>query len=450
MRSRLAVFCAGLVYAISTRLKKGRGSSLPGRIAGYIDPEILSWLSSMVRKKVIVVTGTNGKTTTNSILTHVLEAHGLKVISNRLGANLPDGVVTAFVLAADRQGRIDADYACIEVDELSTEAVFACLKPDCVIVTNIFRDQMDRVGEVDTVCSRIRSALIHVPEAELIINGDDICSRMLADRCRSPVTTYGIDEKLAANLPTGPREIVFCPACGTRLEYDLIQYGQLGIWHCPSCGLHRTRPDISAAEIDFSSGSYTFTLAGTRMKTSARGPYNVYNTLAAYTVLWILGAPRQKFRTVIEQFDYGNDRETAFTINGARVQLYLAKNPVGFQQKLFLIRQDPKPKDVVIQINDTRLDGEDVSWLWDVDYDNLSDPAVGTIAVGGMRGSDMELCLKYEGISCSAAADLRSTVEDLTLQGSRNLYIITNYSGLYRANRMLQGLQSVERGRSCL
>lgn len=446
LRSKLAIFCAKLVYTISTKLKKGRGSSLPGRVAEYIDPEILTMLSGMVKEKVIVVTGTNGKTTTNGILTHVLEAHGQKVISNRLGANLPDGVVSAFVLAADRQGQIDADYACIEVDELSSEAVFSRLKPDCVIVTNIFRDQMDRIGEVDTVCKKIKKALKSVPEAELILNGDDVCSLMLADRCRNPVTTYGIDEKLAENLPAGPREIVFCPVCGTRLEYDLIQYGQLGIWHCPACGLHRPRPDISAANIDFNGGCYSFTLAGTRMTPHIQGPYNVYNTLAAYAVLWILGAPRQKFRSVVERLDYGNDRESTFTINSTHVRLFLAKNPVGFQQKLFLIQQDPNPKDVLIQINDTKLDGEDISWLWDVDYDNLADASVESVTVGGMRGSDMELCLKYEGIPCSFTTDFRSTVQELTLQGGRNLYIITNYSGLYRTNRMLRGLQSVGKG----
>ena len=449
LRSRLAIFCAKIIYMASTRLKRGSGSSLPGHVAACIDPEILSGLSCMVRKKVIAVTGTNGKTTTNSILTHVLEAHGLKVISNRLGANLPDGVVSAFVLAADSQGQIDADYACIEVDELSSESVFSRLRPHCVIVTNIFRDQMDRIGEVDTVCKRIQEALKHVPEAELVINGDDVCSRMLADCCRNPVTTYGIGEKLAENLPTGPQEIIFCPACGTRLKYDLVQYGQLGIWHCPVCGFHRPRPDISAAEI-YLSGCYSFTLAGTPVRTHFREPYNVYNTLAAYAGLWIVEAPRQKFHPVIEQFDYGNDRESTYTIDGAHVQLFLAKNPVGFQQKLFLIRQDPKPKDVFIQINDTKLDGEDTSWLWDVDYDNLSDTSVKTVTVGGIRSSDMELCLKYEGISCSSAADIRHTIQGLILQGSRNLYIVTNYSGLYRTNRILQRIQSVRKGGSRL
>lgn len=445
LRSRLAVFFAKLVYKASTRLKRGSGSSLPGRIAACIDPGILSELSCMVRRKIIVVTGTNGKTTTNGILTHVLEAHGLKVISNRLGANLPDGVVSAFVLAADTRGGIDADYACIEVDELSTESVFSRLRPDCVIVTNIFRDQMDRIGEVDTVSKRIQAALKHVPEAELVINGDDVCSRLLADCCGNPVTTYGLEEKLAENLPTGPREIVFCPVCGARLKYDLVQYAQLGIWHCPACGFHRLRPDISAADLHFN-GCYSFTLAGTPIRTPIRGPYNVYNTLAAYAALWILGAPRSNFRPVIEQFDFGNDRENTFTVNGTHVQLFLAKNPVGFQQKLFLIRQDPKPKDVFIQINDTKLDGEDISWLWDVDYDALSDASVETVTVGGIRGGDMGLCLKYEGIPCRYATDILHTIRDLTLQGSRNLYIVTNYSGLYRTGRMLQGLQSVGKG----
>ena len=236
--------------------------------------------------------------------------------------------------------------------------------------------------------------------------------------------------------------MIFCPVCGARLRYDYYQYGQLGVWHCPGCGLRRPEPDMTVTDIGLNGDRYSYILDGMYMETQTAAPSSVYNTLAAYTALWALDAPRDRFRTVMEHFDYGNNRESVYTINGAHVQLHLAKNPVGLQQKLYLIRRDPRPKDVVIQINDTKLDGEDVSWLWDVDYRYLAEAAVETVVTGGMRGHDVELCLKYENIVSRTAGDVRGVIEELTRRGSKNLYVITNYSGLYRTNHMLRELQS--------
>lgn len=418
---------------------------LPGRIARRIAPEILAELSGMVRKKVIAVTGTNGKTTTNHILAHVLEESGQKVICNRLGANLLDGVITAFVTAAGVNGKPDADYACIEVDELASVGVFPKLKPDCVILTNVFRDQLDRMGEVDLICSKIQKAIRSVPEARIVINCDDICSYGLALRCGQQTVTYGIGERIAEGMPAGMGESVFCPVCGRRLTYDFIHYGQLGIYRCPGCGLERPRPDVTVTDVEYHDGAYAFALDGVRMESGACAPYNVYNTLSAYAALKTVGAPVGSFARAIREFDYGNMRECVYHINEAHVQLYLAKNPIGFQQKIYLISRDEKPKDIVIQINDAKVDGEDVSWLWDVDYRYLAEAGAVSIVTGGQRGRDMELCLKYDDILCSSTTDVKAAVEALTRQGSKNLYIITNYSGLYRTNRMLNEMQAARK-----
>ncbi len=445
LRSRFAIFCAKLAYRAIRRTDRGSGSAFPGYVARRIDPEILSVMSRMVRRKIIAVTGTNGKTTTNSMLYHALKAEGCKVLYNEMGANLLDGVITAFVLASGKGGRLDVDYACIEADEMASMCIFPELKPDCVIVTNVFRDQLDRTGEVDIICDRIRRAVQEVPGAVLAVNVDDICSWALRSGCVNPVITYGISERMGADIPVGTAEMIFCPVCRNRLEYDFFHYGQLGVYHCSKCGMERPRPDISAADIVWKNGTCSFMLDGMRIESGARAPYNVYNTLSAYTALYAASAPREKFGEMISGFDYGNQRESIFTINEARVQLYLAKNPIGFQQKIFLLMKDPQPKDVVIQINDTRLDGEDVSWLWDVDYHYLAGANTATVTAGGARCDDMELCLKYDGIPCSSTRDVRNTVEELTMKGSKNLYIITNYSGLYRTNRMLGELQSAGR-----
>lgn len=442
IRSRLAVFFGKLACSFIHRLGRGNGSTFPGVIAKKIDPDILSVLSGMVRKQVIAVTGTNGKTTANNILYHTLSGEGEKVVCNKMGANLMEGVITAFVLGTDRWGRLDADYACIEVDELSCVKIFRQLKPDCILVTNLFRDQLDRTGEIDLLRARMQDAMRLVPQARLVINCDDICSVTLGMECINPVLMYGINEKIDEGIPVGARESPFCPFCGRRLVYEFIQYGQLGEYYCPACGRRRPCPDVTAEDIEISNGGYTYTLDGMRMEWGACAPYNIYNTLSAYAALCAADAPRKKFCRLMRSFDYGNKREGVFSINEARVELFLAKNPVGFQQKLFLILKDPKPKDVVIQINDTRLDGEDVSWLWDVDYQYLAGANAETITAGGARRDDMVLCLKYGDIQCGSTADLRETMEILTEKGSKNVYIITNYSGLYSTNLMLDQMQS--------
>ena len=469
------------------KLNRGSGVTLPGYVARLIDPQILSVMSGMVREKTIVTMGTNGKTTTNSILYHVLKAEGKTVIINRTGANMLNGIISAFVLATDRKGRLHADYACIEVDEIASVRVLPQLKPDCALLTNISRDQLDRFGEVDITYNKIKTAVLSVPETKLILNCDDILSYTLTQDCQNPYVTYGISEQIFDDISRSEiRESIFCRSCGKKLSYDFFHYGQLGIYHCPNCGLKRPEPDYTAenivlhdtarpsakpsagtmekgqcaaasadyaAQVSLSAGRpvlsdrmYSFTLGSMEISSQARSPYNIYNTLSAYAALCALQAPIKKFKQTIESFDYGNNRESVFTINGARVQLHLAKNPIGFQQKISLVLKDPDPKDVIIQINDTYQDGEDISWLWDVDFQYLANANAATITTNGTRRHDMGLRLKYEDISCSSTTDLRKTVEKLTAEGTKNLYVIVNYSGLYRTNHMLTELQAITKG----
>lgn len=428
-------------------MNRGSGVTLPGYVARIVDPDILNTMAQQVREKTIVTMGTNGKTTTNSILYHALEAEGKKVIINRTGANMMNGIISAFVLATDKHGQLDADYACIEVDEIASVGVLPRLKPDCALLTNISRDQLDRFGEVDITFNKLKTAVTSVPDTTLIINCDDILSYSLAKDCGNPYVTYGISEQIFDDISRSEiRESIFCRSCGTKLEYEFFHYGQLGIYHCPNCGFERPEPDYTASNILLEEELYSFDMGGMRIQSTARSPYNIYNTLSAYAALCALQAPKDHFQNMIEAFDYGNNREDIFTINGARVQLHLSKNPIGFQQKVSLVLKDPKPKDIIIQINDTYQDGEDVSWLWDVDFQYLADANVSTILTNGTRRHDMGLRLKYEDIPCDSTTDLRKSIEELTMNGTKNLYIIVNYSGLYRTNHLLHELQKETEG----
>ena len=447
LRSKFAIKCAKGTSALIKKLNRGSGVTLPGYVARLIDPDILKELSGQVRKKIIVTMGTNGKTTTNAILYQALAAENQKVIINRTGANMLNGIISAFVLSTDRHGLLDADYACIEVDEIASVGVLPKLKPDCALLTNISRDQLDRFGEVDITYNKLLNAVTSVPDTILIINCDDILSYSLAEKSQNPFVTYGISEQIFDDISRSEiRESIFCRNCGKKLYYDFFHYGQLGIYHCPNCGWERPVPDYTAENIQFHEEVYSFDMDGLSIDSTARTPYNIYNTLSAYTALKTLGAGYRNFKSMIEAFDFGNNRESIFTIRGARVQLHLAKNPIGFQQKVSLVLKDEKPKDIIIQINDTYQDGEDISWLWDVDFQYLADSHAQSIITAGTRRHDMGLRLKYEDIPCTSTTDLRTTVLERAKNGTKNLYVIVNYSGLYRTNHLLTELEKEPEG----
>lgn len=447
LRSILAIKCAKCTSYLIKKLNRGSGVTLPGYVARLIDPGILSSLSSMVREKTIVTMGTNGKTTTNAILCQALQAEGYRVIINRTGANMLNGIISAFVLATNRHCRLDADYACIEVDEIASVRVLPQLKPDCALLTNISRDQLDRFGEVDITFNKLKTGVTSVPDTTLIINCDDVLSFTLASESKNRFVTYGISEQIFDDISRSEiRESIFCRICGQKLEYEFFHYGQLGIYRCPGCGLSRPVPDFTATGIELRDELYEFQMDGMQIHSTARTPYNIYNTLSAYAALNALKAKRGHFKEMLEAFDYGNNRESIFTIQGARVQLHLAKNPIGFQQKISLVLKDKKPKDMIIQINDTYQDGEDISWLWDVDFQYLADACAASITTGGTRRHDMGLRLKYEGIPCDSTTDMRSTITDLIQNGTGNLYVIVNYSGLYRTNHLLSELEKESKG----
>ena len=439
---KLAVICAKTVNLIIRKLFRRNGSVFPGYIARLIFPDILPHMAGMVRGGVIAVKGTNGKTTVNSLIYHILKFEGKTAVINGNGANMLNGVISAFVLAADNTGALSTDYACIEVDEFAAAQIFPLLRPDCVLLTNIFRDQMDRYGEMDSVCGKIRLALSMVPKTRLTINCDDFLSFTLARQWGGMTATYGINEKVF-DLFSSPEatESTFCYFCGEKLEFTLSHYGQLGVYSCPSCGFRRPEPDDTASDVRLKDGRYLFKVDGISVISRADEPYNIYNTLAAYAALKSIGAPVHDFQKAVEAFEYGNRREEIFRINGARVRLCLAKNPVGLQQKISLMAGDNAPKDIVFQINDRAQDGRDVSWLWDVNFGYLKKSGAAAVFTTGTRRFDIALRMKYEDISSRPVRNLRKLLMHLSMNGTGNIYVIVNYSGLYVANRMLHKLQ---------
>lgn len=421
--------------------KMGRqGVTWAGKIALKIYPAILSELADEVREKIFVVCGTNGKTTTNNMLCAALEAEGKKVVCNHTGSNMLNGVVAAFVLSAGLNGHLDADYGCIEVDEASTRHIFPKIKPDYMVLTNLFRDQLDRYGEIDITMNILNEMMKTLPQMQVIVNGDDALSAYLAMECGNSYVCYGISEPVMKNETNEIREGRFCKKCGARLEYRFYHYSQLGDYSCPTCGFKRPKLDYDAYDVQVGD-QLCFRVEDKHIVANYKGFYNVYNILAAYAGIRTAGFNGEKFNEMLKRFNPENGRMEQFRIQGTSVVLNLAKNPAGFNQNISAVMQDSSPKDIVIAINDNAQDGIDISWLWDVDFDRFQDETIKSITVSGIRCQDMRLRLKYVNISSDLESDVEKAIRKYIGKGTGNLYVLVNYTALYSTRNILKKLE---------
>ena len=437
---RLAAIWAAKAAGYACKKMGRQGVTWAGKIALKIYPPILKELAGEVRKEIFAVCGTNGKTTTNNMLCAALEAEGQKVICNHTGSNMLNGVVAAFVLAAGLNGHIDADYACIEADEASTKYIFPEIHPDYMVLTNLFRDQLDRYGEIDITMDILESMIRTLPKMRLIVNGDDALSAYLAMDTGNPCTFYGISRQVMKNETNEIREGRFCKKCGARLEYSFYHYSQLGDYLCPKCGFKRPDPDFDAYDVQVGD-RLALRVEDRLLSANYKGFYNVYNILAAYAGVRTAGFSGEHFNDMLRKFNPENGRMEQFRIQGAGVILNLAKNPAGFNQNISAVMQDKSPKDVIIAINDNAQDGIDISWLWDVDFDLFRDESIRSVTVSGIRCQDMRLRLKYVDIPSMLEEDVETAVRSRVKDGTGNLYVLVNYTALFSTRNILKRLE---------
>lgn len=436
---------AGLACSWGMRTVLHRSATtLPGRVALSIDRHAIANLSKKLRRGSIVVCGTNGKTTTNNVLAQAVEAAGMGVLCNRAGANMESGVATALLPGNG------ADWGILENDELSTVRIVPELKPRYLVLLNLFRDQLDRCGEIDRVQGTIASALASSPDTVLLYDADDPLCEGVARSARAqgnPTLSFGIDEdlRLAGDRVTGGG---FCQACGAPLVYRWHQYGQLGSYSCTACDFARSKLDFAATDVSVGDEGVSFTVteasSGERTRLVARwgGAYMVYNLLAAFAAARLTGADAASFQRVLDSYRPENGRLQRFDVRGRQVTLNLAKNPTGFNQNMSLLVQDTAPKVVYIVINDDYNDGKDVSWLWDVDFERLNEAGEVRVFAGGHRANDMQVRLKYAGISSRIServADVLEQTRDLSEEW--HVWVLTNYSALWTAKAELEGME---------
>ncbi len=440
---RIAAIATAKIIQAGCKLVGKQGATLAGMIALKMDPAILKDLASQVKNGIIVVCGTNGKTTTNNLLCSALEGEGKKVICNHTGSNMLNGVAAAFVLGAKLSGKLDADYACIECDEASTVHIFPQIQPQYMVLTNLFRDQLDRYGEIDITMELLLSGIERVTKGlTLMINGDDALSTYLAMESGQKFITFGISEQVKKEADTTEiREGRFCKKCGSKLEYDFYHFSQMGSYHCDNCGFARPDIDYDVSDIDMENGLSFCINKKDQIKTNYRGFYNIYNILAAYAMMDELKVPTTGMNRMLAAYQPENGRNEVFQIGNTKVILNLAKNPAGFNQNLVAVMEDKEKKDIMIVINDNDQDGTDISWLWDVDYDCLESDLVNSITVSGKRCYDMRLRLKYVDIPSDLVADVGQALEKCLASSCGNLYVLVNYTALYSTHMMLKKME---------
>jgi UDP-N-acetylmuramyl tripeptide synthase len=464
----VAAVNAGKASALATRLLgRGGGTALPGLVAQTLYPGVLRALTRQLPDGSIMVTGTNGKTTTSRMIAAILEAAGKKPLHNRSGSNLERGLVATLVREATPGAGLPPDIRAglFEVDEAAISNALPAIAPRVALFNNLFRDQLDRYGEIDTVSRKWRAALPRLgSSSKLVLNADDPAIAALAStpQLRSKVIFFGIEDSryALAALPHAADSIQ-CPRCGGRLEYSLILLGHLGHWRCPACGLSRPKPDISATHVSLHGTEQSeVTLSTSRGEMSLTlnvpGLYNVYNGLAAVAATLAFGVEPIHVRRGLEGFTAAFGRIERVRVpgdDGKSLLMALVKNPVGFNEVLRMLfpltgmegddALDP-PRQLLIIINDLTADGRDVSWLWDVDFEVLigSPQPLSGVYVSGIRASDMATRLKYAEVPAeqiTMESDMGRALDSALgeVGAGETLYVLPTYTAMLAFREML-------------
>jgi UDP-N-acetylmuramyl tripeptide synthase len=442
--------CAGKAAAAASRLLgRGGGTAITGLVAERIDPHIVARLAAQARAGAIAVTGTNGKTTTSLMLNRIASEAGLRPLHNRSGSNLMRGVAAMLVEEASFRGVIpDASrrLAILEVDEATLPEIVRAVGPRVAVFTNLFRDQLDRYGEVDTVAKSWERALAAAPNnMTLVLNADDPAVAHLGRSDRGNVLYYGIDDATAGGANEDhASDFRTCLQCGAELAYDVAFYGHIGHWRCPSCGNARPRPDVrvtsvrasedaTALTIETAEGAFAVTLP-------LSGLYHAYNALAAAAGALALGLPRAAIVRALDGFEAAFGRQERFTIDGRDVRVLLGKNPTGLNQVLRSIAARDGRKRIVFFLNDGIADGRDISWIWDADYE-IVQPQTDAVVASGTRAEDLALRLKYAGfgddipLEHDAAQAIRRALE-ATPRGE-TLHVVPTYTAMLEVRELL-------------
>jgi lipid II isoglutaminyl synthase (glutamine-hydrolysing) len=438
------------------KLTGKKGTTLPGKLALQIDPNLIGNLGEKYTDGIIMVTGTNGKTTTANLLANILKASGKVFAFNQAGANLVTGITGALLENTGWGGKTRVNLALLEVDEATVPKFCQQVTPQVAIITNFFRDQLDRYGELDTTIKLVRDAIPQ--DTDFILNADD---PLVAQFGKGRIHTlyYGVDRTPESKTKSDEtREARFCPFCGGLLKYSLYHYGQLGRYSCQDCEYKRPESPVLAEEVRAEEGGLTFRVGVTSFTIGLQGYYNLYNALAALATAKRLGIKDRDIERGLREFIPQAGRMEQFPLARGNVTLTLVKNPTGFNQviqTIFTVKE--RPVRILIGINDLAADGRDISWLWDVDFEVLGLEAnrIQRIICTGLRAEDMAVRLKYAGVPVDKLQiehDLESALELLQLSRERReaVFILPTYTLLFPMREILEKKQEQSKSISSL
>jgi len=437
VRFYTTLILARLIYLAIKLLNRSSGTSFVGMMTLKFCPDFLSYCRKYV-KCATSVTGTNGKTTTSGILAHILKTDGQKLIHNVKGANMLTGIANLFALNLPKH----FDSAVIESDEAYLRKLYDYFKTDYLVVTNLFRDQLDRYGELTTTAGFIKQAIDKNENLTLLLNADDpLVTNLGKDK---KALYYGFEEvEICSDVhksdSTAPTEAFNC-VCSEPLKYSRQFFAQQGHYYCEKCGYKRPTPDFNAKVkiySDYSEITVSYKNTEHCFKINLVGLYNAYNALAAISQAFLLGIKPEIIQKSLDTYKSIFGRAERRTINGHDTLIQLIKNPTGASEVLKTVALD---SNIVIAINDNYADGRDISWLWDSDFEQLKN-AQKLIITSGIRANDMALRLKYAGINqdkITIEPDIKKAIELAASTDNQKdkITILPTYTALLKINKL--------------
>lgn len=437
IKSIISIIAGKITIFLSKNILKG-GTTFPGSIALKFDKNILKTVSHGY--KTILVTGTNGKTTTTSMITNVLRAEGYDVITNNTGANLFRGIVTCFIDNFRFFKKKTNSYAVIEVDEANVKFVTEYISPDIITITNLFRDQLDRYGEVYSTLDKILEGIHKTPNTKLILNGDDsLFGKLDLD---NTIIYYGFNKGITSNASIEVNaDAKFCKFCKSPYEYNFITYNHLGDFYCPNCGYKRPELSYHVDEItELAADFSTVTINNTEVTISQSGAYNIYNGLCAFAITKELGVSTKTIQDSLSKQDSSFGRQEEITVKDKSLKIILVKNPAGYNQAIDTLCLNKEPFSTVFFLNDNYADGQDVSWIWDVEFEKLNSLPIKDIFISGIRMYDMAVRLKTAGLNQDnfhIEADYEKLTTLIENASTNRVYVLATYTAMINYRKYL-------------
>ena len=407
LRTTSAIALAQLATWTVRTFRLGAATTLPGQLARRVDPSILTRLSASLPMGCVLITGTNGKTTTTSLISQMGEQAGWSIVHNHGGANLIDGLTSPFVQRAGWGGSCGEDIAFLETDEAVVPRAVSEIQPRGLVVTNFFRDQLDRFGELDKTVSLVRKGVQAMPAGSTVyLNADDPLVASLQERSDLNYVFFGLNApEMSTAEMLQSSEAQVCPRCGSTLDYSFFYYAHHGKYHCPSCGFKRPEPTIYATDVALhglkgSTLTIHNNIGSWRVAVQLPGMYNLYNVLAATAAATGLGVALDDMNNALQKLPPAFGRMETLEVSGREMTIALVKNPTGCNEVLRTFLDDGRDIHLLMALNDNIADGTDISWIWDVDMEQLAGQAhrIRSLTLTGQRAPELAVRLKYAGI----------------------------------------------------